>query len=89
MLFAIDYDGTYTAAPDLWNAWIIAARRAGHSIAIVTMRHNTDAERIPFLNVEMVIYTGRKAKIRYCEMLDIRPDVWIDDDPHGLMHDRP
>jgi hypothetical protein len=76
MLIALDYDGTYTADPELWNAFILKARELGHNVKIATMRY--PSEPIPDVGCE-VIYTSRKAKFG-C----MPADIWIDDNPHFL-----
>lgn len=76
---ALDYDGTYTADPALWNAFIGIAQSYGHSVKIVTMRHPT--EPVPNPPCE-VIYTARKAK-----MLSYLADIWIDDQPLLISND--
>ena len=76
MLIALDYDGTYTADPELWKAFITKARERGHEVKIATMRFPT--EPIPDIGCE-VIYTSRKAKFG-C----MPAQIWIDDMPHFL-----
>lgn len=76
---ALDYDGTYTADPSLWEAFIRMAERRGHIVKIVTMRRPTEPVRNPPCEV---IYTARKAK-----MLSYLADIWIDDQPLLISND--
>ncbi len=78
MKIAIDYDGTYTQDPALWNAFIGQAELAGHSVTCVTMRYPTEPIDMPC----DVFYTSRKAKA-----MAFKADVWIDDSPHWLLYD--
>jgi len=79
MLIALDYDGTYTADPDLWDSFIAKAQSNGHEVKIVTMRF--PSEPIENAPVE-VIYTSRKAKYNA-----IPAQIWIDDTPQFLFQD--
>jgi hypothetical protein len=76
MLIALDYDGTYTRDPELWDAFIAHAKERGHEIKIATMRYPT--EPIPDIGLE-VIYTSRKAKYGCMDA-----HIWIDDQPNFL-----
>ena len=79
MLIALDYDGTYTADPSLWDEFIRSAQARGHTVKIVTMRHPSEAIVNPPVEV---IYTSRNAKSAY-----LKPDIWIDDSPHWIYQD--
>ena len=79
MLIALDYDGTYTADPALWDAFIATAQARGHTVNILTMRYPTETiERAPC----QVVYTSRKAKHGF-----IPADIYIDDKPGFLFQD--
>jgi len=91
MLIALDYDGTYTADPDLWNVFIANARDRGHSIVVATMRHNAlegDEVRSALGElVDLIVFTERKAKKQFLRNMNIIPDIWIDDNPDWLYED--
>ncbi len=76
MNIALDYDGTYTRDPELWNAFIRAAEANGHHVTCVTMRYPEEAIDMPI----PVIYTSRQAKMGF-----FSADIWIDDQPHFLV----
>lgn len=78
MRIALDYDGTYTADPKLWDSFIDCAHRRGHTVTCVTMRYPTESIEINC----PVVYTSRKAKASA-----FTADVWIDDKPHWLFQD--
>lgn len=85
VVFALDYDGTYTAAPELWDRFIEDAHRRGYTVVCVTMRKPEER-----LDVDLpceVIYTSRRAKVPYMKRLGIRVNIWIDDSPHWLLSD--
>jgi len=87
MRIAIDYDGTYTADPQLWNGFINAAKAAGHAIWIITCRRGEDEEcrdiKIPGT---FTVFTNMEAKKSYCERRLLKIDIWIDDDPASILH---
>jgi hypothetical protein len=86
---ALDYDDTYTADKELWDEFIDAAIRRGHSVTIVTFRHGGggmyDGVLYDNLDVEddakrlciPIVYTNGKQK-KHC----FDADIWIDDNPH-------
>lgn len=76
---ALDYDGTYTADPVLFDLFVEAAHQLGHQVTIVTMRY--PHEEIRHAPCE-VVYTSRKAKSTV-----FQADIWIDDKPHWLLND--
>ncbi len=89
MLIAIDYDGTYTADPKLWRRFIIDATKAGHEVICATMR--TEVEVLSMCedlkNLTTIIYTNRKAKKIALLEQNIKPDIWIDDNPFWILND--
>jgi hypothetical protein len=80
MLIALDYDGTYTADLLLWDEFIVMANGRGHKVVIATMRYSHEPIEVGC----PVIYTERQAKLPYLNALGIKPDIWIDDNPHYL-----
>jgi hypothetical protein len=90
VLIALDYDGTYTADPDLWQAFIAAARTRGHRVFVVTMRHEfeaADVHRQLLGRVDRIVFTARRAKRPHMEFLGHHVQVWIDDQPHWVNQD--
>lgn len=82
MLIALDYDGTYTEDPELWNAFIASAAARGHRVFCVTMRYPTEPVEMPC----DIIYTGREAKAAHVQALHgMAFDIWIDDNPHWIL----
>lgn len=87
MLIAIDYDGTYTADPRMWEAFIVGTNHLGHEIVICTGRaFPPNHEFAPWVTVHC---TAGQAKRDYLATLGIHPDVWIDDDPQSILTDDP
>ena len=85
MIIALDYDGTYTAHPPLWKAFVYIAKALGIEVLIVTKRY--DHEPIEDRPPAMIYYTGRKAKRAFMESQGIRVNIWIDDDPIAIFVD--
>ena len=89
MLIALDYDGTYTEDPLLWQGFIRNAKRSGHQVICVTMRsHLAFMDDVLTQSVE-VYCTNLKAKSNFIQDLGIYPDIWIDDNPVWLYEDAP
>jgi hypothetical protein len=82
MLIALDYDGTYTADPSLWDRFIQSVKDRGHRIICVTMRY--PEEPIEPIGID-VVYTSRQAKKPYLESIGTRVNIWIDDNPHWIL----
>lgn len=82
MNIALDYDGTYTADPNLWQVFIAKALHNGHKVYVVTFRFPQDPidQELPKL-VDGVYYTSQEQKSAYMEKQGIHIDVWIDDMP--------
>lgn len=86
MKIAIDFDGTYTAMPLLFDRFITDLKLSGHTVIVVTSRRDTPENReivqVPGCSV---IFTGLVAKRWYCEQQrNIKFDIWIDDLPESI-----
>ena len=93
LVFAIDFDGTFTADRELWSCWIKNAQSRGHRVYCVTARRD-DGENREILsgvfagcgvNVP-IIFSNLGSKMHTMEKRGIKVDVWIDDAPHALVH---
>lgn len=94
-LIALDFDETYTLLPDLWDAFIDLSKASGHSVVIVTARHdrqdclgaddNSDIVDLCNRKNISVIYCSQKPKRAFCESLDYNFDIWIDDSPESII----
>jgi hypothetical protein len=92
MLIALDFDDTVTLDPTFWNSFVIASKKAGHGVIIVTMRNSgSEAERVrrtvhavPHCDM---YFTNRLAKRPFMASLGITPCVWIDDKPEYVVGD--
>lgn len=89
-LICIDYDGTYTEAPKLFDYFITKAKELGYKVIGCTMRfeHEMD-DGLQQLNriVDKLYFSGRRAKKQYLEELKIYPQIWIDDMPEWIFTD--
>lgn len=89
---AVDYDGTFTAARDLFAAFCAHADALGHRVYCVTMRNEAEgdeARRDIGHMVRKVICTGRVGKQEHCRSLGISIDIWIDDMPQTIVEGWP
>ena len=80
----LDFDGTYTRDPLLWDRFIAVANEHGHEVICVTMRF--EDESLADFPCE-VIYTARKGKVGHMVKLGRPIDIWIDDNPQWLLLD--
>lgn len=90
MKIALDYDGTYTVHPKLWNNFINDAIEKGHDIRVVTHRHEV-LDNIDDIVGIPVIYTDGVAKEWFCKRRGDfwSPDIWIDDRPKTIFENGP
>lgn len=86
MKIALDYDGTYTEDPELWDRFIEMAIERGHDVTVVTMR-NEDIAPITHDVEADIIYTSLHGKQEYCERDGEHFDIWIDDNPQWVLTD--
>ena len=93
LTFAIDFDGTFTACPELWKSFIANVISLGHRVIIVTARQSTPENRSDvgdFLDQNdfklRVFYTSHSSKIWFMQRQGIKVDIWIDDDPTTLVN---
>lgn len=83
MKIMIDWDGTFTANPQLFSGFISLAEAHGADCFIVTARNPENPIDLPeeHSNI-MVVYTSGQAKIDYCRNeLDLSFDIFIEDKP--------
>jgi hypothetical protein len=83
MNIALDYDGTFTRDPLMWEKFIEVAKLYGHNVFVCTMRYPGGVESIDSiksLGVD-VIYTARRAKGKFLADAGIPVDIWVDDMP--------
>lgn len=97
-IIVIDFDGTYTADPELWDVFLVAARERGHKIICATMRHEDlegdEVKEALADKVDKIIFTGREAKHSIVQtallndgydLIDVvQRMIWIDDNPHWI-----
>ncbi len=88
-VYGLDFDDTLSADPPLWKAFIAQALARGHSVYIVTCRHDNeenraDIEAVTELPAWRHIYTGMAPKKWFCEQRGLFVSVWIDDTPECI-----
>lgn len=95
MIIALDYDGTYTRDPDLWDRFIADCQRHSHIVICVTQRPwapDRQRERVPcsLLRDEEghitkdpipVICAGDRFKLDAARDAGYHVSIWIDDMP--------
>ena len=89
-IVALDYDGSYSLMPELFDCIIEKATSLGYKVILVTMRYPEEVDD-GFLSVmdkvEETYFTSRQAKLPFLALKGIRPDLWVDDAPIWLLHD--
>ena len=84
-IFSLDFDGTYTLDPEMWNEWVILAQARGHIIYCVTLRSPTySVEVLGSIGADRCIFTSSEGKKEFTKQLNIDIDVWIDDIPEFI-----
>ena len=83
MVIGLDYDGTFTADPELWRRFIADAVLCGHKVVCVTGRKVAiDFTRSPRLpDCVPVVLAGDEWKREAAARAGHLVDVWIDDMP--------
>ena len=97
-LIAIDYDGTYTECPRIWNVFIQAAKQWGYEVWIVTSRYEPGlqgSDLPPLFNGEPVTSVPQNVPVVYCNgrakeefvwhECGRRVDIWCDNDPKHIV----
>ena len=88
MRIALDFDGTYTEDPVMWDRFISLARSMDHEVHVVTMRakdEGADVVRHLGGKVDHIWFTDRKAKREFMELRGLSVQVWIDDMPDFII----
>lgn len=90
MNIALDYDGTYSADPVLWDLFIVCAQSQEHEVRIVTARDERFDRTAALAELEKripVIYCRGVAKQWYLTHFGdgFVPQIWIDDKPESIL----
>lgn len=85
LLISIDYDHTYTADPDFWDAVIEMAKLHGHDFICITNRpwvpNTTQTERVPDIPI---IAAADQLKQDAAALAGYKVNIWIDDTPGSI-----
>lgn len=89
----IDYDDTFTLEPELFQRMIYQFKAKGYKIICVTMRYEHIKDESDEVNMlcpavfDKVVFTGRKAKMKFINEMNLNPAIYIDDNPAALFLD--
>jgi SAM-dependent methyltransferase len=88
-VIALDYDGTASLFPRVWNEFADRVKRYhGIEVIVVTSRPQVKASEAEIRNalpaVERVYHTSGLAKSWFCSQENIKVDIWIDDSPRSI-----
>jgi hypothetical protein len=76
----IDYDGTYTNNPDMWDEIIETMNKYGCKVYCITKRYGKLDERKP----QVPTIHAMKSKLEASVASGINIDIWIDDKPQSI-----
>ena len=85
---ALDYDDTYTSAPEAFDALVIALKSHGHRAYFVTFRNPADFAPVCAAADRLgigAIATDGVPKMKATDDLGISIDIWIDDMPEIVL----
>ena len=82
MNISIDYDGTYTANPDMWDRVIELMQDYNCNVYCVTKRHRMFRDKDIKPNVPII--HAVKSKLEATKATGIEIDIWIDDNPKSI-----
>lgn len=83
MIFAIDFDKTWTAEPRGWAQWYQLFTGLGHTVIMVTGRRemSEDMRRYSLPPAMPIVFAGPEMKEKAATLAGWKVDVWIDDMP--------
>lgn len=86
MIISVDYDNTYTAAPQLWDAFITMALEAGHTVICTTARPEVLGQVVldSIGKLVPVLFAGGEWKREVALNHGYKVDIWIDDMPEYI-----
>jgi len=91
MKLGIDYDGTWTEAPELWSEIVQMFQDEGHECVVVTRRSDPGTAEYPAQEVRdaigdqcEIVFCGQRRKDKCVDGIDI----WIDDNPGLIVMDK-
>lgn len=95
MNISVDFDDTYTRDPIFWNRFIEMAWEFGHTVYCVTARENTPINQWEvyesigrLIGKDNCYFTSQMAKAKFMFDKGILIDVWIDDLPSNVDHNK-
>ena len=88
MRIALDFDGTYSEHPKLWNEFILLCHLHGVGIDIVTLREQ-DVDKLAIEQDLIdrgcnIIYCDGRPKHAVAKDRGLVYDIWIEDDPKAV-----
>lgn len=86
---SIDYDHTFSTDPITWLKVINILRKSNFNVICCTSRYpNESPEDFDILKKNDVkcYFTSREAKKDFLERQGINVDIWIDDEPYGILN---
>lgn len=91
--FALDFDDTFTADPELWSAFVKTGLSRGHKFFCVTARRNTEenietiSQAFESVGIEMpIVFSNLGSKLEEVHKRGIKIDIWCDDAPYAIVH---
>lgn len=84
MIFAIDFDGTFAADPDMFRLAVRLLRARGHGCFLITNRREDQGAEVKLLVGDLmpIVFAGPMSKYDAAFAAGYDVDIWIDDAPH-------
>lgn len=91
MIVSIDYDGTFTADPEIWTEIIKLLQARGHQVICTTNRRaESPGSQEVRNNLEAlvpIVFAGNQFKRDAAKQQGWKVDVWMDDNPGTISND--
>lgn len=88
LTISIDYDDTFTAAPELFSLFIREAQKEGHRVICISARRDEIGHRQELMNAlphgVQVLLSYDTPKKQFARQNGIAVDIWIDDMPEAI-----
>jgi len=92
MIISLDYDDTYTADPEGWDAFCTLFMTRGHTVICVSARHPDHMQEVKdslgkVIGENNCVGVNKQPKREYMlQQFGILIDVWIDDIPEAIVN---
>lgn len=86
--FSVDYDGTFTADPELWQQIVPLMKARGHCVIMTSQRCAKYAGEMKAAGAgifDAIVYASGQTKEDAARASGYEVDVWVDDSPYSVL----